>query len=136
MPSPRRRFACCFAFAVLAGSLPAAHAGNGAFPFGDPLVLDAAPQPGSKRVPMIEIEQSGDISLYLWCASVRGSAKVGDGTIMIVPTTPLPSQCTPDQISRDAGLLAQLAQMTGWRRQGDEVDLTGTATLRFRLMTN
>lgn len=133
----RRRFACCFVFALLAGSLsPAAAASDTAFPFGSALVLDAAPLPGSKRVPMIEIEESGAASIYLWCAGARGSANVSGDTISIVPVTALPSQCTADQISRDAGLLAQLAQVTGWRRQGDEIDLLGPATLRFRVMTN
>jgi hypothetical protein len=132
----RRRFAFCLVLGFLAAASLPASASDNSFPFGSALVLDALPQPGSKRVPMIEIEESGDASLYLWCASVRGSAKVGDTTISIVPTTPLPSQCTPDQISRDADLLTQLAQVSGWRRQGDEIDLLGGATLRFRLMTN
>jgi META domain len=136
MLSLRRRCGFCLVLGLFAATPFAAVAGDAGFPFGDALVLDAAPLPGSKRVPMIEIEESGDVSFYLWCASVRGSAKVGDGTITIVPTTPMPSQCTPDQISRDAGLLAQLSQMTGWRRKGDEVDLLGADTLRFRLMTN
>lgn len=136
MLSLRRRFAFGFVLGVLAATPLPAVANDASFPFGSALVLDAPPQPGSKRVPMIEIEESGDASLYLWCASVRGSANVGDATITIVPTTPLPSQCTPDQISRDAELLAQLAQVTGWHRQGDEIDLLGGATLRFRLMTN
>ena len=131
---------CCGFCAVLLGCLalspPIASATDSTFPFGRELVLDAAPQPGSKRVPMIEIDQDGAASFYLWCANVRGSANVGDDTINIVPTTPLPSQCSQDEISRDAGLLAQLSQMTGWRRQGDEVDFLGATTLRFRLMTN
>jgi hypothetical protein len=136
MLSLRRRFARCVIFALVSGSVLPVYASQSSFPFGDALVLDAAPLPGSKRVPMIEIEDDGAASIYLWCASVRGSAKIGDDTISITPTTPLPSQCTPDQISRDADLLAQIAQATGWRRQGDEVDLLGAATLRFRLMTN
>jgi META domain len=131
-----RRAIGLFVIAVLAGSMAPAFASNASFPFGMPLVLDAAPIPGSKRLPVIEIDENGSASIYLWCASVRGSASVGDATITIVPTTPLPSQCTKEQISRDAGLLAQLAQVTGWRRQGDAIELLGAATLRFRLMTN
>ena len=127
---------CAMLVGCLIASLPTASATDSTFPFGRELVLDAAPQPGSKRVPMIEIDQDGAASFYLWCANVRGSANVGDDTINIVPTTPLPSQCSQDEISRDAGLLAQLSQMTGWRRQGDEVDFLGATTLRFRLMTN
>jgi hypothetical protein len=132
----RRRYALCLASALLAGSLPLAAEGEAAFPFGTALVLDAAPQAGSKRVPMIEIEESGAATFYLWCASARGTANVGDATITLTPTAALPSQCTPEEISRDADLLAQLAQMTGWRRDGNEVELVGVSTLRFRLMTN
>jgi META domain len=134
MLSLRRRL--WFVLAILAGSLLPALATEASFPFGSALVLDATPMPGTKRVPMIEIEENGDASFYLWCASARGSANVGQDTISLMPTTALPSQCTPEQISRDADLLTKLSQMTGWHRQGDEVDLTGTATLRFRLMTN
>lgn len=133
---PRVRSAFCLVLTLLAGSLPLAAQGEVSFPFGSALVLDAAPEPGSKRVPMIEIEENGAAAFYLWCASARGSANVGDATISLVPTTALPSQCTSEQISRDAELLAQLAQMTGWRRQGNEVDLVGASTLRFRVMTN
>jgi len=132
----RRRSAVCFVLALLAGLPLSASANETSFPFGRALVLDIQPLPGSKRVPMIEIEENGDASFYLWCASARGSASVGQDTISLTPTAALPSQCTQDQISRDADLLTQLSQMTGWRRQGDEVDLTGPATLRFRLMTN
>ena len=132
----RRRSAVCFVLAFLAGLPLSASASETSFPFGRALVLDIQPLPGSKRVPMIEIEENGDASFYLWCASALGSASVGQDTISLTPTAALPSQCTQDQISRDADLLTQLSQMTGWRRQGDEVDLTGPATLRFRLMTN
>lgn len=132
----RRRYALCLALALLSGSLPLAARAEGSFPFGSALVLDAPPQPGSRRVPMIEIEESGAATFYLWCASARGTAAVGDASITLVPTAALPSQCTPEEISRDADLLAQLAQTTGWRRDGNEVDLLGVATLRFHLMTN
>jgi META domain len=133
---PRWCYALCLALALLAGLLPFAAKGDTAFPFGTALVLEAAPQPGSKRVPMIEIEDSGAATFYLWCASARGTANVGDATITLTPTAALPSQCTPEEISRDADLLAQLAQMTGWRREGDELELVGVSTLRFHLMTN
>ena len=133
---PRVRTVLCLVLTLVAGSLPLAAQGEASFPFGTALVLDAAPQPGSKRIPMAEIEENGAAAFYLWCASARGSANVGDTTITLMPTTALPSQCTSDQISRDAELLAQLAQMTGWRRQGNEIDLVGASTLRFRVMTN
>jgi hypothetical protein len=134
MPGLRRHYLWCFV--CLAAAMAPASASDTSFPFGRALLLDAAPLAGSKRVPMIEIEEDGSASIYLWCAGVRGSANVGNDTISITPTAPLPSHCTPDQISRDAALLVQLSQMTGWRRQADEIDLIGAVTLRFRLMTN
>jgi hypothetical protein len=136
MLSLRRRCGFCLLLGFLAASPLGAFASDAVFPFGRALLLDVPPLPGSKRVPMIEIEEDGTASIYLWCAAVRGSANVGDDTISITPTTPMPSQCTPDQISRDAALLVQLSQMTGWRREADEIDLLGATTLRFRLMTN
>ncbi|MGB6538857.1 MAG: META domain-containing protein [Xanthobacteraceae bacterium] len=136
MLSLRRHCGLCLLFCVLAASPLAASANDSAFPFGRTLLLDATPLPGSKRVPMIEIDKDGTASIYLWCTGVRGSANVGADTITITPTAPLPSHCTPDQISLDAALLVQLSQMTGWHRNADEIDLVGATTLRFRLMTN
>jgi hypothetical protein len=108
------------------------------FPFGSELMLDAAPMHGSKRVPMIEIEDDGAASIDLWCASVKAQATVGDTAITIVPGTgqSLFTQCDADHQARDADLLAALMQVTGWRRSGEVVELTGATPLRFHLMTN
>jgi len=121
---------------VLAGAIVPAAAVDTAFPFGSELALDAAPQPGAKRVPTIEIDQDGAASFNLWCARASGTATVTDDAITITPTKALPSQCPPDRISQDAALLAALAQMTNWRRTGDVIDFLGATNLRFRLMTN
>jgi hypothetical protein len=133
------RFAWSFFVALpfLACAAPApAAASETSFPFGSVLVLDAAPLPGSKRVPMIEIDRTGTVMFYLWCSRVRGLAKFDDGNITIVPAQALSAQCTSDGLSRDASLLSELSHVTGWRRQGDEIDLVGATTLRFRLTTN
>ncbi len=110
------------------------------FPFGAELMLDAAPLPGSKRIPMLEIDDDGSAAIDLWCGSLRAQATVGDDLIAIVPgqiPTDLPAApCEPDRQSRDAALVAALAQVSKWRRDGDLVEFSGTATLRFRLMTN
>src|ERR1700677_153410 len=37
------------------------------FPFGFEMTLDAARQPGSKRLPTLEIGDSGEAVLELWC---------------------------------------------------------------------
>ena len=57
---------------LLCLSLPAPLATAGdSFPFGTTLMLDAAPMPGSKRIPMLEIAENGAASIDLWCASAR-----------------------------------------------------------------
>src|SRR3974390_3824156 len=50
------------------------------FPFGSELMLDAAPMRGSKRVPMIQIEDSGSASIHLWWSSPKAPGTGGDGT--------------------------------------------------------
>jgi hypothetical protein len=42
-------------------------------------------------------------------------------------------QCTPERMQADEEMLATLNQVTGWRRQGDEVVLEGAQALKFRL---
>jgi hypothetical protein len=123
--------------AILAVPLMSAAANEGAFPFGSALFLDSPPLAGSKRIPMIEIEENGKAALNLWCASVNGSANVAANTITITPTVKTSSvQCTPDQFTRDTSLLTALMQVTNWQRHGDVIDLTGTTNLRFRVGTN
>ena len=135
------RAACWLAWSVFAGaffaSLAPAVASEKSFPFGSELILDASPMRGSKRIPMIEIEEGGAASIDLWCASLQAHADVGDdGSVSIVPSPASPAQCTPERQSGDDNLLAALSQVTGWRRHGDVIEFSGATTLRFRLMTN
>lgn len=96
---------------------------------------------------MLEIEDDGTALIDLWCTSLHAQATVTDDTIAIVPGQPaglIPGQpagdaqapCDPDRQASDATLLAELAQVTAWRRSGDLVELSGPTTLRYRLMTN
>jgi heat shock protein HslJ len=123
-------------FLVLAGALASATANDSGFPFDREMILDASPMPGSKRMPILEIDKNGAASIDLWCASLRGQASVNADTISIVPGPAQPVQCAPDRQSGDENLLAALAQVTNWRRSGDVIELRGATTLRFRLMTN
>jgi heat shock protein HslJ len=134
----RRCFACAFVLAALAPAISPFQAVRASqpFPFGSELMLDAAPMPGSRRVPMIEIEDDGTASIDLWCASLKAQATVDNSAISIVPAPAQPAQCDPDRQARDADLLAALTQVTGWRRSGEVIELTGATPLRFRLMTN
>ena len=136
MTSSRRRFACCLVYSVVLCSIAPALAGAQTFPFDRELMLDAAPMPGSKRVPILEIGAGGTASINLWCASVRGQASVNADSITIVAGPPDVAKCAPERQSRDTDLLAALAQVTNWRRRGDVIELFGATTLRFRLMTN
>jgi hypothetical protein len=142
-----RRLAYWFAVVLASAALWPAAAGED-FPFGSELILDAAPMHGSKRIPMLEIEDDGTASIDLWCTSLHAQAMIADDSITIVPGQPaslIPGKpagsdaqapCDPDRQSSDAALLSELTQVTKWRRNGDHVELSGGATLRFRLMTN
>jgi len=127
--------ACCMMLALLAIPLLSAAASE-TFPFGSALFLDSAPLPGSKRIPMIEIQENGTAAFNLWCASVSGSASVAADTITITPSKALSVQCTPDRLARDTSLLTALMQVTNWQRHGEVIDLIGTTNLRFRMATN
>jgi META domain len=141
----RRRFACWLAV-ILAVAVPWPAVAGESFPFGSELMLDAAPMQGSKRIPMLEIEDDGTASIDLWCMSLRAQATVTDDSITIVPGAPtslIPGQpaaqatpCDPDRQASDAALVSALSQVTTWRRSGDRVELSGPTTLRYRLMTN
>jgi len=129
---------CCRAWLVLLclSLSPSLAAAGDSFPFGTTLVLDASPIRGSKRIPMLEIAENGAASMDLWCASGRAQVVVADNSISISPGDLQNTQCEPDRQTRDAELLAALAQVTNWRRHGDVVELLGVTPLRFRLMTN
>jgi len=127
---------CLLVLVAFTGQLPAARASE-PFPFGSELMLDEAPMHGFKRIPMIEIEEDGAASIDLWCASVKAQATIGDNSITIVPSDlPTDAQCEPERQARDAILLAELAQVSNWRRNGELIELLGATPLRFRLMTN
>jgi len=122
---------------VVIGSRLASAASENSFPFGSELMLDASPMPGSKRIPMIEIDDDGTASIDLWCASVKAQATIGDNSITIVPgDLPTNAQCEPERQARDANLLAELVQVKNWWRNGEVIELLGATPLRFRMMTN
>jgi hypothetical protein len=131
-----RRLTTRWLVAAVFASFPlAATAAETAFPFGRELLLDGKPMRGTKRLPSLSIEQDGTAAIDLWCGSLRGRADV-IGAIAISPGERNNAQCTADRIAGDDDLLDMLVHMTNWRRRGDTVELSGPATLRFRLMTN
>ena len=132
----RRLPACVLAMTALAIATPAAIAADAVFPFGSELMLDGKPMRGTKRLPMMQIEQNGAASIDLWCASVHATATVGESSITIVADQPEPEQCTPERQTGDQDLLSALSLVTSWRRDGEVIELAGPTTLRFRAMTN
>src|ERR1700710_2567642 len=125
------------AVAVLVVVLPAipAHAQE-EFPFGFEMRLEAAPQPGSKRIPTLEIGDNGEATLDLWCKSGKGQFSVAGNTVIFVPGPMQDRSCPPARAQADDELVAALGEAATWKRQGDFVTFIGTKPLRFRLNTN
>lgn len=106
------------------------------FPFGSELTLDAAPMRGSKRIPNIEIGTNGDVVIELWCKGARGQFAVANDSVIFVPGPVADRSCPADRAVADDALLAAIADVATWRRQGDVLVLAGSRQLRFRLNTN
>ena len=110
-------------------------ADNG-FPFGLEMTLDVARQPGSKRIPNMEIGDSGETILELWCKGGKGQFSVAGNTVIFVAGPLQDRACPPAQAQADDDLVAALSEAATWKRQGDFVSFIGTRPLRFRLNTN
>ncbi|THD66022.1 MAG: META domain-containing protein [Bradyrhizobium sp.] len=106
------------------------------FPFGFEMTLDAARQPGSKRVPTMQIGDSGEATLELWCKGGKGQFSVAGNTVIFVAGPLEDRACPPAKAQADDELVAALSEAATWRRQGDLISFIGTRPLRFRLLTN
>jgi hypothetical protein len=106
------------------------------FPFGLEMTLDAARQPGSKRLPTLEIGDSGEATLELWCKGGKGQFSVAGNTVIFVAGPFEDRACPPARAQADDELVAALTEAASWKRQGDLVSFIGTKSLRFHLNTN
>ena len=106
------------------------------FPFGLEMTLDVAPQPGSKRLPTLEIGDSGEATLDLWCKAGKGQFSVAGNTVIFVAAPLQDRACPLARAQADDELVAALSEAATWKRQGDFVSFIGTKPLRFRLNTN
>ncbi|WP_407158860.1 META domain-containing protein [Bradyrhizobium sp. STM 3557] len=106
------------------------------FPFGMEMTLDALPQPGSKRVPDLDIGDHGEVVLELWCKGGKGQFSVAGNTIIFIASQIEDRNCAPGRAQADDDLLATLTASTSWKRQGDSIYFIGPKTLHFRLNTN
>ena len=130
-----RRAALALFVAAAGFQVIPAHADDG-FPFGLEMTLDVVPQPGSKRLPTLEIGDSGEATLELWCKAGRGQFSVAGNTVIFVAAPLQDRACPPARAQADDELVAALSEAATWKRQGDFVSFIGTRPLRFRLNTN
>jgi heat shock protein HslJ len=124
----------CAAVALLVMSA-VARAEEG-FPFGTEMTLEAVPQPGSKRIPNLEIGDNGEVVLELWCKGGKGQFSVAGNTVIFVPGAIQDRSCPPAKAQADDDLVAALAAVETWKRQGDFLTLIGPKPLRFRANGN
>jgi META domain len=106
------------------------------FPFGTEMTLDVGRQPGSKRIPNIEIGDAGEVVLELWCKGGKGQFSVAGNSVIFVAGAMENRSCPPDRAQADDELIAALTDAATWKKQGDFVSFIGPRTLRFRLNTN
>jgi hypothetical protein len=106
------------------------------FPFGFEMKLEAAPQPGSKRIPTLEIGDNGEAKLDLWCKTGTGQFSVAGNTVIFVPGQFRDRDCPPARAQADDELVAALGEAATWKRRGDLVSFIGAKPLRFRINTN
>ncbi len=116
-------------------TIGAAHAEDG-FPFGMEMTMEALPQPGSKRVPNLEIGDAGEVVLELWCKGGRGQFSVAGSSVIFVPGPMEDRSCPPAKAQADDELVAALSESASWKRQGEVVSFIGPKTLRFRVNGN
>jgi hypothetical protein len=132
-----RRAALAFVFgAALAGGFASAVCAQSAFPFGREFMLDTPPLKGSKRIPILDIDEKGIADIDLWCNSVKGQLVVAGDTITIITGPKTERSCPPERMQGDDDLLAALAAVTNWKLDGDTLVLVGTRTMRFRAQSN
>src|SRR5260370_37304434 len=80
------------------------------FPFGLEMTLDVARQPGSKRIPNMEIGDSGETILELWCKGGKGQFSVASNTVIFVAGPLADRGCPPAQAQVDDYLLSALSE--------------------------
>ena len=121
---------------LLASIVARPAAADEGFPFGMEMTLDALPQPGSKRVPDLDIGDNGETVLELWCKGGKGQFSVAGNSIIFIAGKIEDRDCPAARSQADDELIAALGAATNWKRQGDLITFIGPKTLRFRLNTN
>lgn len=128
-----KRMVCAAVAVLLMSGVACAEEG---FPFGTEMTLEAVSQPGSKRIPNIEIGDNGEVVLELWCKGGKGQFSVAGNTVIFVPGAIQDRSCPPAKAQADDDLVTALAAVETWKRQGDVLTLIGPKPLRFRTNGN
>jgi len=115
---------------------PAPARADDGFPFGLEMTLDVARQPGSKRIPTLDIGDAGEVILELWCKGGKGQFSVAGNTVIFVAGPMEERSCPQARAWADDELIAALSEAVTWKRQGDFVSFAGPKPLRFRINTN
>src|SRR2546430_6932483 len=89
------------------------------FPFGTEMQLDVGRQPGSKRIPNLEIGDAGEVTFELWCKGGKGQFSVAGSTVIFVGGAMEHRPCSPDRAQADDEFIAALTEAGTWKRQGD-----------------
>jgi hypothetical protein len=131
-----QRHAAAAAVLAAAAFTAAPAVADDGFPFGFEMRLEAAPQPGSKRIPTLEIGDNGEATLELWCKAGTGQFSVAGNTVIFLPGQLQDRGCPPARAQADDDLVAALSEAATWKRRGDLVSFIGTRPLRFRINTN
>jgi hypothetical protein len=132
-----QKFASRAAFVALAAfSIVGSASAETGFPFGMEMKLEASRQPGTKRIPDLDIGDNGEVVLELWCKGGKGQFSVAGDSVIFVAGPMQDRACPADRAQLDDDLVTALAEATTWKRQGDLVSFIGTRTLRFRINTN
>src|SRR5271155_3093968 len=95
------------------------------FPFGLEMTLDTARQPGSKRLPTLEIGDNGEATLDLWCKGGKGQFSVAGNTVIFVAGQLQDRSCTPANAQADDDLVTALSDAATWKRQGETISFVG-----------
>ena len=115
---------------VVAATLPAVPArADAEFPFGMMMNLEVAPQPGSKRLPNLEIGDNGEAILELWCKGGKGQFSVAGNTVIFVAGPMAVSYTHLDVYKRQgecrAGVVHRLPSPEEWLQRPEKMGELG-----------
>src|SRR5687767_1892732 len=89
--------------ALFLAAIAPAQAQSG-FPFDREMLLEVKPMPGSRRVPMLEVQANGRASVDLWCHSAIADVTVSANEIKFNFLSAKAENCTPERGELDEAM--------------------------------